>query len=361
MADETNDARDAVWLSVCVGWRMVELYDRKKLSGPVKRTGSEQLPPYLPGFGEMTEHERVCVLAAHVRADLASLAASLGTEMPSMADVRALLEADGELDDVRREVLNLYLKTRDRLAASNVAAATGFGLGRMLADTVLLPTADDPQILEGRFDVYRLSNAFAWLHDLDGRLPAHAASAVRASLRAWEQWVNSQRNPDGSISPAKINDSVIRVLHKQGETWRRLLTGQQAADQLLDGRAYVGAAASLIANGRRIVFHFLWKWLWAVLLAIAAAVAVVWAAVTYAPSGTARVAAILFSAVGLLGASWAGARATLGRALNQVEGALWETEVITAIGKMATITPATSRRHERISGRAASGQRAPGC
>ena len=45
--------------------------------------------------------------------------------------------------------------------------------------------------------------------------------------------------------------------------WRRLLTGQQAADrQLLDGRAYVGAAARLLANGRRLVFHYLWKWSW---------------------------------------------------------------------------------------------------
>ena len=121
--------------------------------------------------------------------------------------------------------------------------------------------------------------------------------------------------------------------------WRRLLTGQQAADQLLDGRAYVGAAASLLANGRRLAFRYAWKWSWAILAAAAAIVAAVWAALTYAPSGIDRVVAVLVSAAGFASLSWAGVRATLGRAVRQGEHAMWDAEVVAAIGKAATIIP----------------------
>jgi hypothetical protein len=294
----------------------------------------------------MTPHEKACALAAHVGADLATLQTALGAELPTVKDVEAALSVVGQSrDEVRRAIHDLYLGTRDRLAGSNPDAAVGFGLGRMLADTTLLPTSGKPEVFGERFDRFRLMNAFDWLDDLDTVLPGHSASAVRASLRAWENWVAERRRPDGTVDPAKVNQSTIRALHRQGDMWRRLLTGEQAADQLLDGRAYVGVAASLLANARRIAFRYLWKWLWAILLAVAAVGASVWAALTYAPAGTARVAAVLVSAAGFLGVSWAGIRATLGRALRRAESAIWQAEVVAAIGRAATITP--KDRHDR--------------
>jgi hypothetical protein len=341
MADDGNFAQDVVCLAVGLGWCLAELYDSKRLPGPPRsRQGAEPLPSHLPGFGEMGPHEKACALAAHVGADLSSLGAALGSEMPGAEGVVAVLGAAGHgRDDVRAAVLGLYVGIRDRLAGSSPAAALGFGLGRMLADTVLLPSSGEPQLLSEQFGRYRLANAFAWLDDLDARLPAHSAAAVRVSLGAWEQWVAGRCRPDGTIDPAKVDQRAIRALRRQGELWRRLLTGEQAAGQLLDGRAYVGAAASLLANSRRIAFRFLWKWSWAILLAAGAAAAVVWAAVTYAPAGTDRVTAVLVAAAGFLGVSWAGVRATLGTALRQAETAIWEAEVVAAIGKAATITP----------------------
>jgi len=44
-------------------------------------------------------------------------------------------------------------------------------------------------------------------------------------------------------------------------------------------------------------------------------------------------------AAGFLGLSWAGVRATLGRAVRQAEHAMWDAEVVAAIGKAATIIP----------------------
>jgi hypothetical protein len=340
MANDGNSARGAACLAVDLGWRLAQLYDSKELPGPPQTTRPKQLPPHLPGFGEMTPHEKACALTAHVGADLASLRTALGAELPNVDGVNAALNVAGHRhDEVRRAVHDLYLEARDRLAGSSPAAAVGFGLGRMLADTALLPTSGTPEVLGERFDRYRLTNAFVWLNDLDAVLPAHSASAVRASLGAWEKWVANRRRPDGTVDPAQVNQRTIRALRRQGDMWRRLLTGEQAADQLLDTRAYVGAAASLLANARRLVFRYLWKWLWAILVALASVAASVWAAVTYAPAGTARVTAVLVSAAGFLGVSWAGIRATLGRALGQAEQAMWEAEVVAAIGRAATITP----------------------
>jgi hypothetical protein len=194
-------------------------------------------------------------------------------------------------------------------------------------------------VLAERFERYRIANALAWLDDLDVKLPARSASAVRASLRRWESWATDRCDPAGRIAPAAIDTAVIRALRQQGCVWRRLLTGQQEAGQLLDGRAYVGAAASLLANGRRLAFHYVWKWSWAILAAVVAAGAAVWAALTYAPSGTDRVVAVLVSAAGFASLSWAGVRATLGRAVRQAEHAMWDAEVVAAIGKAATIVP----------------------
>jgi len=301
-----------VCLAVGLGWLLAELYDSKRLPGPPPEDDERPLPPHLPGIGAMTPYEKACALAAHVGADLARLEAALGLGMPAAKSIQAVLDTPGHTrDDVRREVHDLYLDIRNRLAGTDPAAALAFGLGRMLADTTLLPESTEPQVLAERFERHRIANAHAWLDDLD---------ADRSD-------------------PVQCDQTVIRALRQQGCVWRRLLTGQQAADQLLDGRAYVGAAASLLANGRRLALHYVWKWSWAILAAAAAVGAAVWAALTYAPSGTDRVVAVLVSAAGFASLSWAGARATLGRAVRQAEHAMWDAEVVAAIGKAATIIP----------------------
>jgi hypothetical protein len=153
----------------------------------------------------MSAHERACALAGHLSADLKALAAAVGTELPKADGVRALIEAGQGIEQVRRAVLELYVDIRNRLAATNVSAATAFGLGRMLADTVLLPTSETPQLIGERFDKYRLEHAIGWLDDLDSKLPRHAAGAVRTSLNAWQAWVDDRRSPGGSFDGTKLD------------------------------------------------------------------------------------------------------------------------------------------------------------
>jgi hypothetical protein len=343
MAKDRVSGEDAVCLAVCVGWRMAELYDSRELPGPPTRPEADgELPGHLPGVGEMSEHERACALAAHVGADLASLRQALGLEnMPSAEPVlEALLVPGHSRDDVRATILDLYIRVRDLVAGSNVSATLGFRLGRMLADTVLLPAAGHPEILVERFEDYPLETAVGWLKDLEASLPARSAAVVRATLKDWQQWIASlPRSPHGAISPARIDITVIRALQQQGDVWRRLLTGEQRPEQLLDRQAYIGAATNLLASAWHIGLHYLWKWSWSIFLAAGAVGAAVWAVLTYAPGGTNRVATVVLSVAGFFGISWLGVRATLGRALRQAENALWDAEVAAAIAKAAAITP----------------------
>jgi hypothetical protein len=339
MADR-NPVQDTVCLAVDLGWLLAELYDTRKLPGPPRDSSSRPLPPQLPGIGKMTAYEKACALAAQAGADLARLGIALDTALPSAESIQIVLDKAGHTrDDVRAAVYDLYLDVRNRLAGSDPGAALALGLGRLLADTALRPASGEPGLLAERFGRYRVATALGWLDDLDARLPARSASAVRASLRRWEGWVSDWCDAAGRIDPARIDRDVIRALRQQGSVWRRLLTGQQAADQLLDGRAYAGAAADLLANGRRLAFRYMWKWSWAILSALAAIGAAIWTALTYAPAGTDRFIAVLASGAGFLGLSWAGVQATLGRAVRQAEHAMWQAEVVTAIGKAATISP----------------------
>jgi hypothetical protein len=354
MASDRVSGEGVVCLAVCVGWRMAELYDSGELPGPPQRreVGGE-LPWHLPGFREMSEYEKACALAAHVSADLASLGQALGLE--SMPSVEPVLEALGvpghSRDDVRAIVLNLYIRVRDLVAGSDLSATLGFRLGRMLADTVLLPVAGHPKILEERFEDCWLATAVGLLDDLEASLPARSAAVVRATLDDWKRWIAGlPRSPQGAISPARIDRTVIRALRQQGDVWRRLLTGEQRPEQLLDRQAYIGAAAELLAAAWHIGLHYLWKWSWSILLAGGVVGAAVWAALTYAPGGTNRVATVVLSTAGFFGISWLGVRATLGRALRQAESALWDAEVTAAIAKAAAKTPNKIKPGELVTG-----------
>lgn len=343
--------RSTVSIAIDLGWRFAELYDSEHLPGPPKLKYLK-LPEHLPGLGEMTRHEKAMALSAHLGADLAALKVPTGVGLPDASEIDKVLGVPGqERDTVRSAILEVYVEVRDCLAGGDPQVALAFGLGRMLADTTLLPTAENSEVLEREFGKGRIGNAFEWLDDLDGVLPPRAAAAVEASLRAWEDWVD-QATTNGWIERSikksasgrriikpKLDAVAIRALRRQGEMWRRLLTGEQPAEHLLDAKAYMGAAASLLSKARALTFHYLWKWLWAILLTLGATGGAVWASVTYAPAGTTRVAAVIASTVGLLGVSWTGVRATLGRALRQGESAMWEAEIVAAIGKAAMILP----------------------
>jgi hypothetical protein len=121
--------------------------------------------------------------------------------------------------------------------------------------------------------------------------------------------------------------------------WHRLLTGALEARELLSTQDYVDAASNLLVGIRGIAKRYLRKWYWVILVVLAIAGIITWAAVHFAPTATDRTAAALVATASFFGVSWAGVRATLGRALRRAEAELWAAEVSAAVGAAATINP----------------------
>ena len=346
LGDTTSGAAQAAFL---LGWRLAELYDRDELPSPREPEPDAEapVPAHLPGASEMSEHEKAGVILDQATAALATLAAALSVELPSLDPLHEVLDRPGhQRDDVRREILATYLVLRDRVAGVSPVLATSCGLGRMLADTALLPRSTKPEILMERFDQYRLANAYRWLDDLSTAFPLESSEAVKASLTAWEEWIGKVSKKDGTIEPNAVDWTVIRALRSQGEMWRRLISGEKIAKDLLRSDDYVAAGERLLKRARQIAGRYLLRWWPGVVTVLAGTSAAVWAAITYAPAGSARLAAVLFSLAGALGVSWKTVSATLGKALTQAESSLWESEVAVAIGDAATVLPRPRKRGE---------------
>ncbi|OIQ94688.1 hypothetical protein GALL_233460 [mine drainage metagenome] len=339
MVDDPTLAGGAGTVAFSLGWRLAELYDSKGLSGPLKR--DLELPDHLPGVGEMSSREKALALIAHIDADLHAVGTAVGATLPSADGIRIAMLAPGhQRDTVLRPIYVLYLSVRDQLAGTSPIAATSFGLGRMLADTALLPTKDTPAVFSQQFERFRLENAYRWLDDLDAAFPPRSASAVRASLTAWGEWVGAN-STNGRIESRHFDAYLIRRLQRQGDMWRRLLTGEKAAETLPDAKAYRDAATEMLRNTRRMFFRFLWKWSLIALIAVAAAAGAIMLSVTHAPAGTDRLTSVVISVAGFLGVSWTGIAATFGRVMRKAEQSLWEAEVEAAIGRAATVQPHT--------------------
>lgn len=337
-------ARGAVSLAFAVGWRLAELYDQDELPSPRPPDPAAPPPPHLPGASEMSQYDRARVILGQAQAAVVALASVLGVELPSLDGVGAVLDRDGHhRDDVRREILSSFMSIRNRLAEVSPLASTSCGLGRMLADTARLPSSNHPEILLERFESYRLSNAYRWLDDLSTALPAESAAAVKASLATWAQWAAKCPRVNGKLAPGALDGVVIRRLREQGEMWRRLMAGEVVARTLLGPEDYVSAAERLMQRGRQIAAHFLAKWWLAVAAIVVGTGLAIWAALTYAPAGSTRTAAVLVSLAGALGVSWKTVGATLGKALSQAEASLWDSEIVVAIGHAATIQPTSGK------------------
>lgn len=333
----------AVIAALVLGWRLAELYDQDSMPPPSAKQTTQTPPAHLPGASEASDYDRAVVLIDQASGAARSLGDVLGDQALTLAEVRATLDRDPQdRADVQRVILEVHNDVRTRLTAVEPRLGTAYGLGRLLADTVWLPRSKERDLYRERFDHFRLGNAHAWLDDLELALPSRAAAAVRAGLRAWEVRVAALVEAD--TTGAAFDESMLRALRTQGEMWRRLLAGEKDPSSLLASHDYVAAARGLLRRGRAIAWRFLGAWWFAVLLVLLVAAAGIWAAVTYAPTGTDRVVAVLVSVAGTLGVSWKAVSASLGQTLRRAEAALWAAEVDEAVGRAATVLPERPRR-----------------
>jgi hypothetical protein len=361
---QADAAGHGVVAAFVLGWHLAELF-HSNVPGSVRRRQAS--PEKLPGIGELDPLARARLLLAQIQVDLQRVwqLIDVDHQQPDPSPVQALLEAEARAPgQLRAAMAALHGELLVALTAADFRMGKAYGLGRALAETALLPDARNPQTFQQLLAPYRLATLLEWLADLKSVLPPHAAEAVRGSLPAWRAWsqdpillpplderwqpwdrdARRPRLPQGrrvDWSSAADRESVTRALHRQGQLWRAVLSGEKDGLDLLSGDDYVRVADRLLGRLRGLLLKFLRRF-WITTTALAGlGVAIIAALVFVHPAS--RLAAVVLTAAGAVGLTWKSAASGLGRVLGHVQRPLWESELDTAVANAITRLPRERR------------------
>lgn len=316
----------------------------------------EEPPPHLPSLSQLSTPERATLLMREIANDVTCLDEAMPDDL-KIPEVRTSIVAlDGVMkgkintEGKQFQILQTYTRLRVDLGAADPHLGTALDLGRILADTVILPSK--PADYRHEFRKFRLANVYGWLEDLHAYFPTYAADTVKGSLEIWQGWVIQHAD---SIS-GEDHQRVRLALTRQGEKWRRILSGEILADDLLGAEDYRDAAMFFLDRLRGLIWDFV-KRFWPVALPLLLVTAgIVAAIVRWAPGGAASVVAVIAAAAGALGVSWKTVSSTLGKVAANAEQPLWNAEVQESIVMAATLLPTVASRREVMAMRRAAGE-----
>lgn len=260
---------------------------------PQRWSSRQELPDRLPGLSRLTRLERAEIDYTRATACIEAVASELSWEpgrVPDISTVSVRLAsfrqpADGiEPADLavpyRTAVLDGHLSLLIALTGAGATLGKAYGLGRALADTCR--PGQEPENLQDSFEPYRLAQLRHDLDDLASVLPGHAAKAVGQSLTWWRDAVfmadDSETgrmrrralvgvrtdapalrtrpglpNPEiGTAGPVGDMITLRDAVHRQGELWRVVLTGEQRSQDLLAPGDYLDAALRAVSAGRKL-------------------------------------------------------------------------------------------------------------
>jgi hypothetical protein len=324
----------AVATSFAFGWQMARLY-----TGPLSSAAEPQLEEDLPGLSDLPAAQLVKLGLA--QADVALLKAFLAdAPLPVTDAVRAETEkSPPDRDGIRKAILDLHVAVLVQLTAADYRLGKAYGLGRALADTCAPAhghRAGRRQALAHHLEPHRALVLLAWLDDLKTVLPAHASQGVADSLRCWERW--AQAAGLAMADPADVN-STTHLLHRCGQTWRAILSGEKAATDLLETSDYVTAARGTLARAAAIARALALR-LWAPLAVALVLIGVgIWLIILN--HSTAQVIAGLGTIAGGLGITWRSAAGSVKHLSLDLVRPLWEAEIDGVVA--ARLTPEPQR------------------
>jgi hypothetical protein len=324
-----------VQIAFRLGWHMAELYH-----GPLPPPPHDDIdepPDRLPGVSELGDYRRAELILREIRAELHLLtepAKPAGVTLSKTNVIEHELSAIKHSQDaIKLAILRLHMDLLRDLSAADFRFGKAYGLGRALAETALVPSADSWDGFMDQFEDGRVYTISGWLDDLESAFPAQAAPAVGRGLDAWAAWIVAH-----SQEPIGNWPRLRRSLRDQGRLWRSLLSGEKRPQDLLRASDYVQAAQRLVRQSSALAWSFVQSW-WVVLLA---ALIVIWATATVIVAflhGDSKTAAAIIAIIGGLGVSWKAVGATLGKALGRVEQPLWQAELAESIALAATRLP----------------------
>jgi hypothetical protein len=338
----------AAGAAVGLGWQMAELYDEPLPAAQAQgdagrkdrahadsgqrgeqqadgehRQGRAKPKSDLPGVSSLTTAETVALRVAQIDRGLALLSERMqeaGVPVPASAALEAAVKNHKPPGEVRKEIRTLHVQLLSALTVADYRLGKAYGLGRALADTCRSSQSEDE--LKDHLRGGRLENLIAWCEDLKTVLPAHAGQGIADSLRDWRTWADSSERKTAETS------DVSAWLHRQGERWRSVLTGEKDPLDLLTPTTYLRAAEDLLADSARLGWGFLRR-LWFAML-IATALFVLGLYVLLEGGGN-NVVAGLASIATSLGISWKTATPALTNLATKLGTPLWGAELDAAI------------------------------
>jgi hypothetical protein len=315
-------AIEAVCAAVALGWQVAELYHERDAPRRGASPGAAGLRD-LPGVASLPIAAVQQLRGEQIARGLSKIA-SLGSD-----DALEKLAADltGQIDGASFDfapdgVRATHEELLRLLTVSDFRFGKGYSLGRTLYE--LTRANQDVTELEAHLSEKHLNGLVAWCYDLKSVLPDHAGKAVGDSLRRWRSWARERpwTAPDGA--------DFQKDLHRQGERWRALLTGEKRAVDLLTATTYVKAGEALIEDAARVAAGFV-KRFWLVMLLAVLLLAGGLVALFAGGGSTASLFGGIASIATSLGITWKTATPTLKNVAETVWQPLWETEVGEAI------------------------------
>jgi hypothetical protein len=330
------DTTAAVTASFAFGWQMARLY-----TGPLSSAAEPRLDEDLPGLSELPAAQLVKLGLAQADVALGRLKAFLGdASLPTTDAVRAeTAKPSPDRDAIRTAILNLHIAVLVELTAADYRLGKAYGLGRAMADTCASAHGDDTQrrqALVHHLEPHRAQVLLAWLDDLKTVFPAHASQGVADSLRRWERWAGTAGL--ATADPATVN-ATARELHRCGQAWRAVLSGEKLATDLLEVGDYVTAARGTLVHAAQIARALAFR-LWLPLSLAGVLIGIgIWLII--ANNSTAQVIAGLGTIAGGLGVTWRSAAGSVEHLSLDLVRPLWESQIDDVVA--ARLTPVPQR------------------
>jgi hypothetical protein len=326
---------DAVTTALALGWQMARLYD-----GSVSSNTEPKVEHDLPGLSDLPANLLVDLGLAQADVALKELGAFLGARvtLPTTGKVRKQrTEAPTEKTKIQGSILALHIELLVALTAADFRLGKAYGLGRALADTCSLTPGDEAERtrwLNHHLERHRALVLVGWLDDLKTVLEPHAGQAVADSFQRWIEWAQTV---DLDKLDAEEVSHTTRVLHRSGQRWRAVLTGEKNAKDILKMDDYLTAARGLLQRAGAISASFAWQL--RVPLSLAAFLIGVGVVLMFVNNSTGQVIAGLGSVAGGLGITWRSATTALGNMSVKLGESLWGAEIDVAVANSLTPMP----------------------
>ena len=325
-------ATAAVSTAFAFGWQMARLYE-----GPLRTEKEPEPGDDLPGLSDLSAARMVALGLDQADAALRGLREFVpDATLPTTDEVRQRAGASkADSAAIRQAIFDLHIELLTRLTAADYRLGKAYGLGRALADTCASGEGDTDKrkaALEHHLQRNRAGVIIEWLDDLKTVLPDHAAQSVSNALHRWVYWTEKAdlTRPDIDVN------KITRLLHRDGQRWRAVLSGEKDAKDLLDIDDYVTVARGAFLQTGKIVQSLI-RCL-KVPLTVAAALLGVGIWLIIANDGAAQVIAGLGTVASGLGITWRSTAGALRQPSVDLFKPLWDAQIdINAGNKLAAV------------------------